>query len=242
VVGLLRLSSLVSAGRGVRVAIIDSGVHAAHPHVQGVAGGVAIDANGNSLPDFTDRLGHGTAVTAVIREKAPDADIMSIKVFDRELSATGAALIAAIDRAIDERAILINLSLGTTKAEYEAALAERVERVRATGAFIIAAAPQPQARWLPGALPGVVAVELDWTLARDTCRVQLSGDAGLRVWASGYPRPIPGVPPERNLKGLSFAVANTTGLFARVASSTTDHLFKALAAAVAAESGTVPSS
>ena len=30
--------------------------------------------------------------------------------------------------------------------------------------------------------------------------------------ASGYPRPIPGVPPERNLKGLSFAVANATGL------------------------------
>ena len=30
--------------------------------------------------------------------------------------------------------------------------------------------------------------------------------------ASGYPRPIPGVAPERNLKGISFAVANTTGL------------------------------
>ena len=30
--------------------------------------------------------------------------------------------------------------------------------------------------------------------------------------ASGYPRPIPGVPPERNLKGISFAVANVTGL------------------------------
>jgi hypothetical protein len=32
------------------------------------------------------------------------------------------------------------------------------------------------------------------------------------VRASGYPRPIPGVPPERNLKGISFAVANATGL------------------------------
>jgi hypothetical protein len=34
------------------------------------------------------------------------------------------------------------------------------------------------------------------------------------VRASGFPRPIPGVPPERNLKGLSFAVANATGLLA----------------------------
>jgi hypothetical protein len=32
--------------------------------------------------------------------------------------------------------------------------------------------------------------------------------------ASGFPRPIPGVPPENNLKGLSFAVANATGVIA----------------------------
>jgi hypothetical protein len=29
------------------------------------------------------------------------------------------------------------------------------------------------------------------------------------------PRPIPGVPVERNLSGLSFAVANATGFLAR---------------------------
>ena len=32
--------------------------------------------------------------------------------------------------------------------------------------------------------------------------------------ASGYPRPIPGVPPEHNLRGISFAVANATALLA----------------------------
>jgi hypothetical protein len=32
--------------------------------------------------------------------------------------------------------------------------------------------------------------------------------------APGFPRPIPGVPPDKNLKGLSFAVANVTGLLA----------------------------
>jgi hypothetical protein len=36
----------------------------------------------------------------------------------------------------------------------------------------------------------------------------------LLVRASGFPRPVPGLPPERNLKGLSFAVANATGLLA----------------------------
>jgi len=33
--------------------------------------------------------------------------------------------------------------------------------------------------------------------------------------ASGYPRPVPGVPPARNLHGISFAVANMTGFVAR---------------------------
>jgi len=33
--------------------------------------------------------------------------------------------------------------------------------------------------------------------------------------ASGWPRPIPGVPPLRNLNGISFAVANVTGILAR---------------------------
>ena len=37
--------------------------------------------------------------------------------------------------------------------------------------------------------------------------------------ASPYPRPVPGVPPERNLKGISFAVANMTGFVARVLES-----------------------
>ena len=35
----------------VRVAIVDSGIHASHPHVQGVAGGVAIDPEGRLSGD-----------------------------------------------------------------------------------------------------------------------------------------------------------------------------------------------
>ncbi|MCU1273988.1 MAG: hypothetical protein JWO48_1419, partial [Bryobacterales bacterium] len=33
--------------------------------------------------------------------------------------------------------------------------------------------------------------------------------------ASGFPRSIPGVPPEENLSGISFAVANITGFVAQ---------------------------
>jgi subtilisin family serine protease len=214
---LLRLSDFSAAtGRGVRVAVIDSGVHAAHPHVQGVYGGVGIEADGREHADYIDRIGHGTAVTAVIREKAPDAEIFCIKVFDRELATTAIALVAAIDCAVRHQARLINLSLGTSNQEHELALTSVVARADAAGARVMAAAPQGEVRWLPGAIAGVIAVELDWTISRDECRVE-RGERGriVRVYAAGYPRPIPGVPPERNLRGASFAVANGTGLLAR---------------------------
>ena len=42
-------------------------------------------------------------------------------------------------------------------------------------------------------------------------------DKNLPVFrASAYPRSIPGVPRERNLSGVSFAVANVTGFLARM--------------------------
>lgn len=200
--------------RRIRIAVVDSGVHADHPHVGGVAGGIGISADGRVDTDYVDRLGHGTAVCAAIREKAPAAEIFCIKVFDRELAATGKALVAAIEKAIEHRAHLINLSLGTENRDHEAALASVVDEASQAGAIVIAAGEQAGVRWLPGALPGVWPVLLDWSIAREECRVTMRAGAIPVFSASGYPRPIPGVPPERNLKGLSFAVANVTGLVA----------------------------
>ncbi len=200
--------------RPVRVVLIDSGVHASHPHVNGVAGGIGIDSAGDLHGDYVDRLGHGTAIAAVVREKAPAAEILIAKVFDRELAATGTALVAACEWALGQRADLVNLSLGTTNPLHAMPLADVVARLRASGAAVIAAGSQDGVAWLPGTLPGVWSVTLDWSLPRDQCRVVAMADDDVSFQAAGYPRPIQGVPPERNLKGLSFAVANVTGLLA----------------------------
>jgi subtilisin family serine protease len=204
------------SGRGVRVAIVDSGVHAAHPHVGGVAGGVAIDTDGAEHHDFVDRLGHGTAVAGAIRDHAPDAELFAVKVFDERLATSVAALVQGIRWAIRSGAHLVNLSLGTAKAAHEPPLADAVADAVARGVLIVAAAEDNGVRWLPGSLPGVLGVRVDWGCARDS--IASVDDEGGRtvVGASGYPRSIPGVPPERNLKGVSFAVANATGLVARL--------------------------
>jgi subtilisin family serine protease len=210
----VRDSSGALTGRGVRVAVIDSGVHAAHPHVGSVAGGVAIDDDGREHDDYVDRLGHGTAVAAAIREKAPDAELYAVKVFDRSLSTRLSTLVAAIDWSARNGMHVINLSLGTARAEHEGALAAAVHRAAASGAVIVAAGEDEGVRWLPGSLPGVVAVHLDAACPRH--EYQVTGVGGSAVFsASGFPREIPGVPPERNLNGISFAVANMSGFVAR---------------------------
>lgn len=213
--GTLRLDDLRPAtGRGRRIVVVDSGVHAGHPHVGSVSGGVSVSATGDLGDAVVDRLGHGTAVTAAIKEKAPGADILVARVFDQRLDTTVVALVAAIRWAVRERAHLINLSLGTANAAHAETLSVAVGEAAASGAWVVAAGSHDSVRWLPGSLDGAVAVTLDWTVPRDQCVVELAPSGVPRVRASGFPRPIPGVPPERNLKGLSFAVANATGLLA----------------------------
>jgi subtilisin family serine protease len=199
----------------VRIAVIDSGVHAGHPHVNGIAGGIAITADGREDSQFLDRLGHGTAVTAVIREKAPEAAIFAVKIFYDSLATRIQPLVRAIEWSVDNDMHLINLSLGTSNQEHERVLLSAVERVRAKGILLVAAFEDSGVRWLPGVLPGTVPVTLDWDCPREEYRTSTLPDGRTLYHASGYPRPIPNVPPERNLKGISFAVANVTGLLAR---------------------------
>jgi subtilisin family serine protease len=200
--------------RPVRVAIIDSGVYAAHPHVQGVAGGISL-VRGAEPGDYIDRNGHGTAVAAAIREKAPAADLFAVKIFDRALAASAGDLAAAIEWAAEQCVDVINLSLGTTNASHAERLQAAVTTARKAGAATVAASDQAGLPSLPGSLEGVIAVGLDWSCEREAVLVDVAGANVIRVRASAYPRPIPGVPPERNLKGISFAVANATGLIAR---------------------------
>jgi len=202
----VRLPELTESltGRGVRVAIIDSGVNPSHPHVGRVAGGVRITPSGESA-DWLDYLGHGTAVAGAIREKAPDAELYAVKVFDRKLVTATDVLLRAIEWAADHGIGVLNLSLGIAGDKDRGRFAQALDRAAAAGLVAVSAAGL-----LPGSLPSVIAVELDRDCPRDTYHQ----GAGV-FYASGYPRPIPGVPQAHNLNGISFAVANMTGFVAR---------------------------
>ena len=200
-------------GRGVSVAVVDSGAHPNHPHLGPLAGGTTFADGATAHDDLVDRLGHGTAVTAAIQEKAPGAHIHVARVFGDELATSARTLATAIDWAAERGCRLANLSLGTPRQSRLEVLRPAVERAAQAGTLVIAAFSLKGQHQLPGSLPGALGVCLDWDLPRHSVRVGRR-DGRRVLYASGYPRPIPGVPPTRNLSGISFAVANATGIAA----------------------------
>jgi subtilisin family serine protease len=200
-------------GMGVRVAIIDSGVHPAHPHVGSVAGGISLIEGAEGL-SYLDTIGHGTAVAGAIREKAPGALLYAVKVFDRGLRTTADVILRALDWSIENEMNIVNLSLGTVNQAHFDRFQSVVTLASASGMIIVASADIAGADSLPGCLPDVIGVGLDWNCPRES--MGWKERAGQRILvASGYPRSIPGVSPEKNLHGVSFSVANATGFVAR---------------------------
>ncbi len=199
-------------GRGVRVAVIDSGVNVAHPHITRIAGGVTV---GEEVEEgvYLDLLGHGTAVMAAIQEKAPGAEYFAVRVFYSTLTTNIDYLLRAIEWCVEKRVHIINLSLGTTNPAHVRRLSMAVAAAAKVGTIIVSAREANSTRSLPGTLPGVIGVGLDWDCPRETYHSRTT-PAGLEWCTSGYPRDLPGMPRERNLHGVSFAVANITGFAA----------------------------
>ena len=92
-----------ATGKGVRVAVIDSGIERDHPDLGGcvdAAGGVLVEP---SSPDNVaevitgphgDSFGHGTACAGIIHALAPEARITSVKVLGASLGGQGRGFLA----------------------------------------------------------------------------------------------------------------------------------------------------
>jgi subtilisin family serine protease len=206
-----------ATGRGVKIATIDSGVAPRHPHLRPVMEAASVHEDGSirvGLEHAVDCLGHGTAVMAAIQEKAPGADYVAVKVFHDGLRTNAATLLRAIGWCIEQGVAVVNLSLGTANAAHRDAFAAVADDASAAGCVLVGAREANGQPYYPGALPGVLGVQLDWDCPRDAYRcAAIAQETTFR--ASGYPRPVPGVPPARNLHGISFAVANMTGFVVR---------------------------
>jgi subtilisin family serine protease len=132
-------------GRGVRVAIVDSGIDTEHPDLKGKVResveAVAEDGKINFQPSTSgDQAGHGTACAGIITSIAPNAEIYSVKVLGPNASGSGDMFLVGLDYAIKQKFQVINLSLGTTKRDYFGPLHDLLDRAYHAGCIVVAAA------------------------------------------------------------------------------------------------------
>jgi subtilisin family serine protease len=132
-------------GRGVRVAIVDSGIDTEHPDLKGKVResveAVAEDGKIDFRPSTSgDQAGHGTACAGIIASVAPEAELYSVKVLGPKASGSGDMFLVGLDYAIKQKFKVINLSLGTTKRDFFAPLHELLDRAYQSGCIVVSAA------------------------------------------------------------------------------------------------------
>jgi subtilisin family serine protease len=151
-----------STGRGVRVAVLDSGVDGSHPAVGRVSGYLAVGDGPDGLVYDTephdDAFGHGTACAGIIRALAPECDLYSIKVLGPQLHGRGPTLLAGLAWAIEHGMQVCNLSLGSTKKEFFGALHELADLAYFHNVLLVTAANNMPVPSFPSTFASVISV------------------------------------------------------------------------------------
>lgn len=215
-----RIPFTALTGQGVRVAVVDSGIDQNHPKIGSITDGVhiSVDCDGRIVydcDDYSDRAGHGTACAGIIRKKAPETELFSIRVFDQSLSAPGGALVSAVQWAIEKRIDIVNLSLGTTDIAFRGAISDVCGLAVERGIVLIAAEHNSGLESYPAALPETIGVaggeiyeKYGYFFRPDqTTECVARGDVQRVWWMDGR---------EILIAGTSFAAPHITGIVALI--------------------------
>ncbi|HEX6086822.1 MAG TPA: S8 family serine peptidase [Thermoanaerobaculia bacterium] len=135
-------TNLGARGDGVTIAVIDSGVDRTHPAFAGrYAGGydfIELD------DEPQDPHGHGTHVAGTALGEtfgvAPAAKLLAYRVMDATGHGVSSDVMAAMERAIEDGADVINLSLGSIFGDADAPEARAVDRAVEAGVVVVLAA------------------------------------------------------------------------------------------------------
>ncbi|MFV1994355.1 MAG: S8 family serine peptidase [Verrucomicrobiales bacterium] len=212
-------------GKGVRVAVIDSGIDADHPKLDGMAlrdsvaiveegGRLRVDENAGS-----DVYGHGTAIAGIVHEVAPEAEVGSFRVLDaRNLSRT-AIICEGVRQAINRGYHIINCSFGCRGlAKFVLPHKAWIDEAYLRGVHVVAACNNfdlMEPEW-PGHFSSVITVNMartdsDFFFCRRNTLVEFAarGENVEVAWMGGG---------KKLESGSSFAAPRVTGYLARILS------------------------
>ena len=214
-------------GRGVRVALLDSGIERCHPEFQGASfdddlcftGG----GNGDAPKDAggTGFFGHGTAVAAVLLQTAPAVTIGSFRVLGGEAYGRDEIIRRAALEAIARGYHIIHCSFGASGSPFTVmSFKSWIDAAYLAGVHVVAACNNggSSVRVWPAHFTSVVAVDFSASASnqciqtREGSLVEFAarGGNGSRLpWRDGAMRTI---------CGTSFSAPVATGLIARILS------------------------
>jgi subtilisin len=214
-----------ATGKGVRVAVVDSGIEADHPDLEGcveVDAGieVSVEADGSTVDHegpHPDAFGHGTAVAGIIHALAPEASITSVKVLGAGLGGKAAGFLRGLGWAVSQGFDVINLSLGTNRREWALAFYEVCDEAYFRNCFVVTAASNTLGISFPSLYGSVTSVACN--LTADPFRFHWNPDPPTEFLARGIDVEVPWMGGGRlRTTGNSFAAPHIAGIAALIRS------------------------
>jgi subtilisin family serine protease len=215
----------------VRVALVDSGVDASHPWLEGAAlHHVAVVRSGEAhvvAPSGPgDRSGHGTACAGIVHRMAPEAELTSVCALGEDGRCSRDALIAALRFCVRERFAIVNLSLGIDvprtaplrPGDYRSIveLYEIADAAYTAQVALVASGPNVATfRTYPGRFKSLIGVGRGRFGDPDALRSELTIDHEILAPGDDVLAPALGGG-ERRWTGTSFAVPHVTAHLARL--------------------------
>src|SRR5271165_5167679 len=153
-------------GRGIKIAVLDSGIDPTHPWLEGLTleDDLAILDTGSQLSvvpgEGRDVFGHGTAIAGILRQLAPEARIGSFRVLGEQLRSRTLIIREGARQALERGYHILNCSFGCSREEHVLFYKDWIDEAYLRGRHIVAACNNQDftKREWPGHFPSVITV------------------------------------------------------------------------------------
>ncbi len=210
-------------GRGVKIAVLDSGIEAAHPLLNGLklADDLAVIEQRLQISvvpgQGRDVFGHGTAIAGIIRQVAPEAQIGSFRVLGEHLRSRTLIIREGVRQALERGYHILNCSFGCGREDQVLLYKDWIDQAYVQGRHIVAACNNEdfmKPEW-PGHFPTVITVKFTGCEQPEAlfCRLGHLVEFAARgqdievAWMGGG---------KKKVTGSSFAAPHVAGLLARL--------------------------